>query len=63
MIEHPHQYPSSKDIDNMIKFIMDALHGITYANDICVVRLTATKAFVNGIDDSPYTKVQLNLLK
>ena len=63
MVEHPHLYPSTKDVDNMIKFVMDALHGIVYANDNIVVGINATKKFVAGYTDEPYTTVLLKRLK
>ena len=59
MVEHPHRYPSTKDTDNMTKFVMDALHGIVYNNDNIVVIINATKHFVAGYYDEPYTTVQL----
>ena len=35
------------DLDNMIKFVMDSLHGIAYSDDCQVFKLTATKVFDN----------------
>jgi Holliday junction resolvase RusA-like endonuclease len=52
-----HRYPSSKDTDNMVKFVMDALHGVMYANDNCVVSITATKYFLPVLDSTPYTTI------
>ena len=32
-----------KDVDNMLKWIFDVLEGVVYQNDVCVVRVVATK--------------------
>ena len=33
-------------MDNLLKFVMDALHNVVYANDEVVVKITASKNFV-----------------
>ena len=38
-------YPSKKDADNQLKFVMDALSGVFYDNDVWVRRATAEKEF------------------
>jgi Holliday junction resolvase RusA-like endonuclease len=38
-------YPVCKDVDNLLKFVMDALEKIVYKNDSCVVSSLATKEF------------------
>lgn len=39
------QYPRQKDIDNMLKFTMDALQHVVYHNDISIRRIIAEKAY------------------
>jgi Holliday junction resolvase RusA-like endonuclease len=63
MVENPQRYPSTKDTDNMVKYIMDALHGVAYNNDNIVVSINATKTFVDGFEDEAYTKVSVTLRK
>lgn len=40
------------DADNIAKIILDALHGVCYLNDSCVVRLNVTKRYAvfPGVD-------------
>ena len=55
------QYPGSKDIDNMVKFIMDAMHIVIYKDDKCVVRISAEKRFVDDYTrNEPYTTIQIS---
>jgi Holliday junction resolvase RusA-like endonuclease len=62
LIPHPQPYPKQNDIDNMVKFVCDAMQHVLYANDDCVCRLLSTKPFVpeDITDGSPeqtgYTK-------
>ena len=39
-------YPERKDVDNMLKFVMDALEGYFYKNDSCITKATIEKRFV-----------------
>jgi Holliday junction resolvase RusA-like endonuclease len=39
-------YPRRKDLDNLVKFVMDACHDVLYENDNVAVRLDAEKSFV-----------------
>jgi Holliday junction resolvase RusA-like endonuclease len=39
-------FPHNKDLDNLVKFVMDACHDVLYENDNVVVRLVAEKNFV-----------------
>jgi Holliday junction resolvase RusA-like endonuclease len=57
-----HRYPSSKDTDNMVKFVMDCLHDVFYANDNCVVSIIATKYFLPEGRSDAYTTVMLQEL-
>ena len=60
VLKDVHQkYPGSKDTDNMLKFIMDAMHIVIYADDRCVVRVTAEKRFVDEYDHKPYTTIRI----
>ncbi len=38
-------FPKKKDLDNMVKYIMDALTGVIYPNDTAIVSLAAEKTF------------------
>lgn len=53
-----HLYPNVKDLDNMIKFYMDAMQDVAYNNDNVVTKLTCSKDFIvvsNTIStDEPY---------
>ena len=44
-------YPDKKDVDNMLKYFMDALSGVVYVNDNCIVDVRASKAYP---DDNHY---------
>ena len=57
-VEYHMVNPSSKDIDNMIKFLQDALEGVLYDNDRNVWSVHATKR----IGPAPITKVSIGLL-
>jgi Holliday junction resolvase RusA-like endonuclease len=50
-------FPSSKDIDNLIKFIFDAMQGIFFNNDSAIVEINATKNYV--MDNIGYTSITL----
>ncbi len=56
-----HLWPATKDLDNMLKFLMDAMQGITYVNDNSVCSITCIKQFVDEKphDANPYTVVTL----
>ena len=49
----------SADIDNLAKFVLDALNGIFYQDDRQIVTLRAAKVTV----DDDYTAVKINYLK
>jgi Holliday junction resolvase RusA-like endonuclease len=62
VLKDVHQkYPGSKDTDNMVKFIMDAMHIVIYNDDKCVARLLAEKRFVdeNDASNKPYTQIRM----
>jgi hypothetical protein len=39
-------FPKKKDVDNMLKFIMDGLHHVIYDNDTVVCKVVLKKDFV-----------------
>jgi Holliday junction resolvase RusA-like endonuclease len=51
-------FPHSKDLDNLVKFVMDACHDVLYENDNVVVRLVAEKNFVPVGAAGASTKVE-----
>ena len=51
--------PGRKDVDNMVKFILDAFEGPVYENDTAIVELTATKQFSPTND--AFVKVKLSM--
>lgn len=63
VLRDAHQlYPRRKDIDNMLKFIMDAMHGVLYRDDKCVVRVGAMKMFLEEEEkeDGEYTLIRIS---
>jgi Holliday junction resolvase RusA-like endonuclease len=53
-----HPFPRRKDLDNLVKFVMDACHVVLYDNDTVVVRLVAEKSFVPVGSAEAWTKVE-----
>jgi Holliday junction resolvase RusA-like endonuclease len=54
-----HNYPSKKDIDNMLKFCMDAMQDVAYENDHVICKIESGKDFID-IDDAtavPFTQI------
>jgi Holliday junction resolvase RusA-like endonuclease len=41
----PHWHTSRPDVDNLTKFVMDALNGIFWHDDSCLARLEVTKQY------------------
>ena len=53
------KFPSKNpDIDNLVKFVMDALEGIIYKNDNQVVKLKASKKYMIYPSNTSYADVQ-----
>ena len=52
-----HHYPSMKDIDNMIKFYMDAMQEVAYKNDHVICELVSSKKFLDDSSTFPFTQV------
>jgi Holliday junction resolvase RusA-like endonuclease len=42
-----HKFPYQRDIDNMVKFIMDAMLGVTYKDDSSVVKIVSEKIYLS----------------
>ncbi len=56
-------FPRRKDLDNMVKFLMDACHEVLYQNDTVVVKLAAEKAFPPvGSNVAAWTEVHISTI-
>ena len=56
-------FPRCKDLDNMVKFLMDACHEVLYQNDTVVVKLVAEKAFPRvGSVAAAWTEVHISTI-
>ena len=51
-------FPRRKDLDNLVKFVMDACHDVLYDNDNVIVRIVAEKSFVPAGTAGASTKVE-----
>ena len=49
------KYPKVKDVDNMEKFVSDALHGVVYNNDNIIRKCQTEKAY--SLEGPRFTKV------
>lgn len=58
-----HKYPKKKDLDNLTKFLMDAMNGIIYDDDSAVVKITVTKQFVSEDDKLNGSKTIITIRK
>lgn len=55
------QYPAKKDADNMLKFLMDALHDVVYDDDKCVVNIIASKSLIDTYDkNKAYSTIRIS---
>jgi Holliday junction resolvase RusA-like endonuclease len=54
-------FPKKKDVDNMLKFIMDGLHHVIYDNDNVITKVVVTKDFVpeSGRNGPAFTEIKL----
>jgi Holliday junction resolvase RusA-like endonuclease len=60
VLAREHQmYPGTKDVDNMLKFCMDAMHDVLFDDDKCVVRVTAEKSFLDEGENEAFTKIRI----
>jgi Holliday junction resolvase RusA-like endonuclease len=58
----PHLYPNIKDLDNLVKFYMDAMQDIAYQNDNVICKITCSKHFTDEIQScfiTPYVIIKL----
>ncbi len=53
------QYTLSIDIDNLVKFVFDALNGKVYADDSQIAVLSTAKLYMS---QDPYTEIILRKL-
>jgi Holliday junction resolvase RusA-like endonuclease len=52
-------YNSLKDVDNLLKFVMDALQSTVYGNDRYVYKVTAEKVLVfNRTEEATYIEIR-----
>jgi Holliday junction resolvase RusA-like endonuclease len=64
LIAYPSPLPFKKDIDNMLKFLMDALDGgdapLMYANDVIITDVVMGKAFPEDVLSRGWTEVHFS---
>jgi Holliday junction resolvase RusA-like endonuclease len=53
-------FPRNKDVDNLLKFVMDALQGVVYRNDQTITTVIVTKTFPLIPDARGWTEVELS---
>jgi Holliday junction resolvase RusA-like endonuclease len=53
-------FPRNKDVDNMIKVVMDALQGIMYHNDVIITQELGTNMFPENANVRGWTEVELS---
>ena len=53
-------FPRNKDVDNMLKFLMDALQGVLYENDVTITKALVTKLFADEADAPGWTEVRFS---
>jgi Holliday junction resolvase RusA-like endonuclease len=66
VLREDHQkYPGKKDIDNMLKFLMDSFDKVLYHNDRCVVVTNARKKFVDEAnkEKGAYTTIKISKME
>jgi Holliday junction resolvase RusA-like endonuclease len=52
-------YNSLKDVDNLLKFVMDALQSTVYGNDRYVYKVTAEKVLVfDRTEEATYIEIR-----
>ena len=56
-------WPKKPDIDNLVKFVLDAANGVLFKDDSQVVRVLATKMYDDRGDFEGRTHVSANLLQ
>jgi Holliday junction resolvase RusA-like endonuclease len=64
LLDNHQKYPGTKDVDNMVKYIMDVFHDVLYENDNCVVKIIASKKFVKEDEKTrgAYTTISVSTI-
>jgi hypothetical protein len=54
-------FPKNKDVDNMLKFVMDAIHGVVYDNNTVITSVIAMKTFIpeNRREGPAYSEISI----
>ena len=52
-------HTNKPDIDNVVKAVLDGLHGAAYEDDSCVVSLTAVKRYTKNKNELPGVLVMI----
>ena len=52
-----HTFPRIKDVDNLLKFVMDALQSVLYANDDTITKVVVSKTYSENADALGWTEV------
>ena len=50
LTETAQTFPRSKDVHNLLKFVMDALQSVLYNNDVTITKVAVTKMFAQNAD-------------
>jgi Holliday junction resolvase RusA-like endonuclease len=53
-------FPRNKDVDNMLKFLMDALQGVVYHNDVTITKAVVSKLFSEDAESAGWTEVRFS---
>jgi Holliday junction resolvase RusA-like endonuclease len=58
-------YPASKEVDNMLKYFLDALAQLVYVNENCIVNVRASKAYPadNGHSTTGWAEVHVSSIQ
>lgn len=60
LTQHAQAFPRGKDVDNLLKLLMDALQGPIYTNDKTVTKVIVSKLFSENANAMGWTEVQLS---
>jgi Holliday junction resolvase RusA-like endonuclease len=52
--------PRAKDLDNLLKFVMDAFQGVIFCNNVTITKVFITKMYVQNANARGWTEVQLS---
>jgi Holliday junction resolvase RusA-like endonuclease len=64
LLPNCHRYPKKKDIDNLVKFLLDAMNKVVYHDDSAITKLIAEKLFVaeHNRDGGAYAEITITEL-